>query len=521
LTAEPPAPDEAELRRRAVVDSAGIGAVADLAPAPLGSAVRSSAVYAGAAVFQRGIIFLLLPVYTRVLAPAQYGRLSVLLAIAAAAAIVLSCGMDTAFFRAYFALQSDPAGQRRFVTTAWTFLLAVPPAIAALLALVAGPFLVHSEIAPPAELALALAGAALLVSGTVVPLALLRAEERLRDYLVLAAVTAGTTAALTLVAVVGLDAGVAGWLVAVVVANAVTLAAAIRIIPFRRAGGIDRHLLAGALALGLPLIPHMLSHWGLGISNRVLLAGMVSTSKVGIYALAANIALPVAIVMQGMAQGFMPSFARAATNSAALDALRRVVNLQFLLVLAFTTLGALLGPIAVRQLASPAYAGAADLVPWLALGYGLLGLYFIPMNAVALTAGRTRRVWVITLAAATTNLVCLVALVPRLGLLGAAMATPAGYLVLLAGVAIFSRGADNPVRYDAARMRRGLLVFAAVYGLAVATSGDRTLIDACIRCAWLGSAPALLVLAHVVDRDQLTSTAWGSRARGQLWWRRT
>jgi O-antigen/teichoic acid export membrane protein len=504
-----------------VIDSAGSGAVADLAPAALGSAMRSSAVYAGAAVFQRGIIFLLLPVYTRVLAPAEYGRLSVLLAIAAAAIIVLSCGMDTAFFRAYFALQSDPARQRRFVTTAWTFLLVVPPVIAALLTLVAGPFLAHSEVAPPAELALALAGAALLVSGTVVPLALLRAEERLRDYLVLAAVTAGTTAALTLVAVVGLDAGVVGWLVAVLVANAVTLATAVRIIPFRRAGGVDRRLLAGALALGLPLIPHMLSHWGLGISNRVILAGMVSASKVGIYALAANIALPVAIVMQGMAQGFMPSFARAATNDAALNALRRAIGVQFLMVLAITTSGALLGPIAVHHLASPQYAAAAALVPWLALGYGLLGLYFIPMNAVALTAGRTRRVWIITAGAAGTNLVCLLTLVPVLGLLGAAMAAPAGYLVLLVGVAIYSRGADNPVRYDLGRMRRGLLVFAAVYGLAVATSGDSTLVDACIRLAWLAGAPPLLVWAHVIDRDQLTSKLWESRARGQLWWRRT
>ncbi len=501
-----------------MIESAASGAAADLTPPALGSAVRNSAVYAGAAAFQRGIIFLLLPVYTRVLAPAQYGRLSVLLAIAAAAVIVLSCGMDTAFFRTYFALRSDPERQRRFVTTAWTFLLVVPAALAALLALIAYPFLVHSAVVPPADLALALAGAVLLVSGTVVPLALLRAEERLRDYLLLAAVTAGATAALTLVAVVGLDAGVVGWLVAVIVANALTLAAAVRVIPFRRHAGVDRRLLAGALALGLPLIPHMLSHWGLGISNRVLLAGMVSTSKVGIYALAANIALPVAVVMQGMAQGFMPSFARAATSDAALGALRRVIGVQFLLVLAVTTLGALFGPIAVHHLASPEYAAAAELVPWLALGYGLLGLYFIPMNAVALTAGRTGKVWMITLAAAGSNLVCLFVLVPALGLLGAAIAAPAGYLVLLVGVALFSRGAHNPVRYDADRMSRGLLVFAAVYGLAVATSGASTLVDACIRLAWLGIVPPLLVWAHVIDRDDLTARTRRllSRARKTL-----
>ena len=35
--------------------------------------------------------------------------------------------MDTAFFRTYFALREDPERQRQFVTTAWVFLLVVPP----------------------------------------------------------------------------------------------------------------------------------------------------------------------------------------------------------------------------------------------------------------------------------------------------------------------------------------------------------------------------------------------------------
>ena len=115
---------------RAAVDAAGSGSVGDLAPAPLGSALKSGVVYAGAAAFQRGLIFLLLPVYTRVLVPSEYGRLSILLAIGAAAIILLSFGMDTAFFRTYFALNEDSERRRRFVTTAWCFLLVVPPAAA-------------------------------------------------------------------------------------------------------------------------------------------------------------------------------------------------------------------------------------------------------------------------------------------------------------------------------------------------------------------------------------------------------
>ena len=469
----------------------------------LGSALRSGGAYAAASAFQRGLVFLLLPVYTRVLDPTAYGRLSILLAIAAAAIIFLSSGLDLAFFRSYFALQSDPVAQQRLLTTAWVFLLVVPPSAAALLALAAAPLLASADLVSPGELALALAGAAAYVSATVVPMALLRAQERLADYLALTAVTAVTTASFTLIAVVGFRAGVAGWLIAAVGANLVTLAAAAKLVPLRLGVGVDWRILREALALGMPLIPHLLSHWGLSVSNRLVLAGMVSTHRVGIYALAANMALPVAILLQGMAQGFLPIYARAATDDAALAKLSRLANVQFVIVLGLTTAATLLAPIAVNYLAPPEYGSAAEIVPWLTAGYGFLGLYFLPMNAVSLVAGRTGKIWMISLVAAGTNLGAMFTLVPWLGLVGAAVAVATGYLVLLVGVGLYSRGPDNPVRYDWARFARGSLAFAGVYILAVATSNDRTFVDALIRLGWMLVAIPLLVLAQVVPRDQV------------------
>lgn len=488
--------------------------VGDLGAPPdvLRSALRSGAVYVAMAAFQRGIIFLLLPVYTRVLDPAAYGRLSVLLAIAAIAVIMLSCGMDAAFFRTYFALRDDPARQQRFVTTAWAFLLVVPAAVAAVLALAAAPLLADSEVASAPEFAVALAGAAIFVSATVVPLSLLRAEERLRDFAVLTGVTGVTTAGFTLVAILALDGGVMGWLIAVVASNTVTLGVAVWLVPLRLRGGVDRSLLRGALALGLPLVPHVVSHWGVGVSNRVVLAGLVSTSNVGIYALAANIALPIAIVMQSMGNAFMPAYARAAVERSVLAGLRSVIFVQFLMVLSVATIGGLVGPIAVQYLAPPEYSDAAALVPWIALGYGLLGLYFLPMNAVTLTEGRTGKVWIVTAVSAAVNLGCLLAFVPAVGLVGAGIAVAAGYATLLTGVGLYSRGPANPVRYQWGRMGRGLLVFGAVYIGAVTTSGSQSLGDLGVRVGWLLVTPSLLVLARVVDRRHLAALA-GSLSR--------
>ena len=485
-------------------------------PPAIGSALRNGAVYAAGTAFQRGIIFLLLPVYTRVLDPAAYGRLSILLAIAAVAIVLFSCGMDTAFFRTYFLLREDPETQRRFVTTAWVFLLIVPPAIAAVFAVVAFPLFSSGNIVSPVEIAVALAGAALFVSGTVVPLSLLRAQERLRDFVILTVVTGGSTAGFTVLFVVGLDGGVIGWLVGVVVANAVTLIAAVRIIPLRLTTGVDRLLLTGALAMGLPLIPHILSHWGLGISNRLVLAGIVPETDVGIYTLAANVVLPVAIAMSAISTAFFPSYARAATEEAARIALRRVIIVQYVVVLVLAIGGALLGPIAVRYLAPPDYSEAADVAPWIALGFGFYGLYFLPMNAVALTAGRTGKVWMVTVTAAAVNLGALLLLVPVLDLVGAGISVAVGYLVLLVGVLIYSHGADNPVRYEWGKLARGVVVLVAVYAFATATTGDRTLVDGAVRLAWIGTALPLLILARVIDRGLFTAALRRLSSRRRL-----
>ena len=97
------------------------------------SRLRSGLVYAGAAGLQRASIFLLLPFVTRVMSPAEYGRLSLVLSAASAASIFFACGLDLAIFRTFFQLADDPRAQRRYVNSLWVFLVVMPMAGAAVL----------------------------------------------------------------------------------------------------------------------------------------------------------------------------------------------------------------------------------------------------------------------------------------------------------------------------------------------------------------------------------------------------
>ena len=70
------------------------------------------------------VSFLLLPLYTRYLAPADYGVIAMLLTIEAVAKIVFRWGVDTAFMRLYFDCR-DTASRQRLASTIFFFLLAI------------------------------------------------------------------------------------------------------------------------------------------------------------------------------------------------------------------------------------------------------------------------------------------------------------------------------------------------------------------------------------------------------------
>lgn len=455
---------------------------------PRGSArgVRNASVYAISAASQRALAFLLLPLYTRTLDPAQYGRLSVLLTIAAGTVVVFSCGFEFSVIRGFFDRAGAPDRQQTYISTLWAFLLWTSLGGTFVVTVAVVPWLPTGGVVRPDELALALLGAGLYVAATTVPLAVLRAQERIGTYLVLSAIAGVATASLTVLAVVVLDLGVVGWTAAVVLANAVILAAAMAMIPWRRPRPFARADVRGAVSFGLPLVPHFLSHWGLQLADRAVLAILVPTSVLGVYAFAATLATPAMILVTSLCQGFLPSYTAARDDHAAVARLQAIVTLQVALGLMICLAAALLLPCLVSLVAPPAYAGADRLIPWLVLGYAFLNLYYPPMNGLSMGAGRTGTIWTATAGAAAVNILVILVFVPRYGIEAAAVASAAGYLVLLLAVWWQSRCPENPVVYDWRRLAATAVAVAAAYAGATLVSGHTNTVDATIRIVFVG-----------------------------------
>lgn len=448
---------------------------------------------------QRALGFLMLPLYTRAMGPDEYGVLGVLLAVAAATMMILPLGLDIAILRRYFQFADDPPLQERFVASTWRFLIWFPIGAAVLISAGAWPLITaKSDRVAGLDVLLMMLGAALWVAGTTVPFAVLRAEQMLRKYLVITGVSAGSTVLLTGLFVVAFDWGVRGWLAATVVTNILILIAAVVIVPWRPGVKYDGSLVASALRFSLPLLPQSTSSWALQMADRAVMAGMITAASLGVYTLAANIATPVLMLQISLNQGLMPTYAKAGAGKLDDAELRQTVVLQVALTALITLGGCLLAPPVVELVTPTEYHDASSLVSWLILGYGLFGLYFIPMNGATLGAGRGKFAWVATTGAVMVNVLLLILLVPSHGTRAAAIASAVAYFALLVGNGWYAHSGTNPVRYTWSRILPGLAIASAIYVVAQMVRPDDALAEIVFNCGVLLATSAFFVFSPLV-----------------------
>ncbi len=419
--------------------------------------------------FQRLFTFALLPLYAAVLSPGDYGHLSVILAVATLVSVAFTMGVDTAIVRNWFLLETRTDERAVWLGSVGLLTILGPASgailIAGVLLITGGPILGT----PVSWMILGIAGAATGVTALTLPLALLRAQERLGAFVRLNAAFAIANTVATVLLVVVLRLGVPGWLFGTLAAYLVTLVVAVRILPWPRVNRRTFSLapIADALKFGIPLLPHLVSHWVLQLADRAVLVGLVSASALGEYTLASNLALVVLVAAAGFGQSSMPSFARVASADKAYSELRPLVSQVVAVICALGLAAGLLLPGAIRLLLPAAYAPAAHLIVWLVVGFTCAGLYQIPMNAISLLTGRTRWVWVMSGSAGALNIALLYIFVPSGGVLAAAQATAVAYGVLLLLTGLYAVRLAGRDWLPAARAATAVGVLA--FGLAAGT----------------------------------------------------
>jgi O-antigen/teichoic acid export membrane protein len=437
--------------------------------------LRSSAAYSLIAITQRAVPFLLLPIYASALAPAEYGLVAVVTTLGGLLSSLLGFGLEAYVIRTSINLGGEGSAHRRFVNSIGVF--AITASLLAAGAIAISIAVIGRSVfgAPPSLVALSVLFAGLQAPSAVFVGPLLRAQERLRAYASFGAAQTISTALFTLIAVVLLRAGPIGWVAASVAASAVTLLAGLAFLGHRLTGEVDWRVVRAALVFGLPLLPHSLSHWALGLSDRLVLASVTDAAQVGVYNLAYQLAAPIGLIVVSVNQGLLPLYAAAGRRRGLGASLAQIASYQVHLGLFLGVAVASVGPAFVALAFPDEYADAAGLVGWIAAGYVLFGAYLISANIVSMTIGETRWLWIATAFAALANIGLNLATVPKWGATAAAANTAVAYAVLLAGATLYRNAVGDAGVHIAWRrvgVGGGVLVGGGIVGVLASPTGD-------------------------------------------------
>ncbi len=393
--------------------------------------VRQAAIYFASSSLRAGLAFLLLPVLAALLGPRDFGLWTIYRTLLLFLIPVLGLSLHAALGRSYYKV--TPEQLRRLVHSCLMFLLLSTLAVLALL--LPALLLKDQYFGLPAGWLWLLPLAALLSNVTLINQGLLRQEQRPWSFAGLEVTSGVLPFALGLV-LIWLGMGWQALAIGIVTTALLTAGASLR--HFRRegrlGGPLDRPLLRQTLAIALPLIPHTLGSSMLVLSDRLVLEHFTDATAVGIYGVGYTLATALQLISLPFNNAWSPwAFRLLASDSPA--ARLRLVRAIYAYFAGIALLGLAwwqVAPLLLDWFFAPDYAPAAMVIGWIVLGVTLAALHSA-VFPVLLFAARTRAICLVTLSAVAVNLGGCFLLIPDHGMLGAAWATAASYLVLVAG----------------------------------------------------------------------------------------
>jgi O-antigen/teichoic acid export membrane protein len=421
--------------------------------------LRDSAIYGTANILSRGITIALVPLYTRALSPTDYGVIDLVMIAASLANVTVALEISQGFGR-YFADAESEDARRAYASTTLWFTVGAYAA-----------FLVAGFAARPHAHAwlVGSSGGGTPVGEEVVTVGLLMvfamglflfAQVQLRWDLkpVSAAVSSLTVTVVSLVLTVLLvlvwRLGLMGVLYAGLAGNASGAILGLWLARQRLALRFSWTRGREMLGYSLPLVPSSVGVFVSLFIDRIAIQQLMTLADVGVYGIGFRIVSVSTLVMFAFQSALTPLVFRQHAEPGTPGEIARIFRLFTAAALAFCFALALFAREILAVFTTPAYFEAARVIPLLAPAGLIAGMYvFSPGLALA---KRTTTIAAMNLGAAALNTALNFALIPIMGIVGAATATLVSATALFAAyVVLGERHYPLPVRW------RGILVAVA------------------------------------------------------------
>jgi len=395
--------------------------------------LKSSAIYAIGMIIPKIMSIILLPIFTRILEPSDYGILAYTASIVEFLFIFSVLALNSFVLRFWMDFDpSDEAGRRRLVGAVFTFLCVSNLALQGIYFLV-GPMVLRGfgvEVPFYPYFALSL-GASFFNVMAVIPLAMYRLLDRPGAYVSLMVGRSLSYYGLAYVLVVHFDQGLLGMYLAQAITYGVFGIFYVGVIWRHGSFTWDLGIVRKGLVFSLPLIPGVLAHLVIHLIDRVMLEAYVTLDRLGIYSIGYTLGFfSLTALVQGGYKAFEPAVFQAWGRDD-FEATWRRIRSAFVAFLVVAAVGVgLLGQELLVVLTDPKFHGAYLVVPLLALAAclrGIVVLYTLLLVSAKMTRASTR----VILVGAAVNVVVNLMLIPQLGIMGAAWSSVASFVVMI------------------------------------------------------------------------------------------
>ena len=387
-----------------------------------------TAIYGLSVVIGQSINVFLVPLYTRVFSPAEYGIVAIISSLVSLASALIVLGLDSASARFFY--DNDDTIRRKKVMSSWFWCqMVVGGAVVAAIVLLAAPLATY-VLNSRSQVAL------LILAGLAIPFRTfnkvlgnwLRYQRRAWLTLTYSIISTLVMIGFIIIFVLFWRKGLQGlYWAQLLAAMCLAIVAAVILKEWIAPWYISTKILKEMLVFGLPLVPAAIATWITTSANRFILQLFHDSSEVGLYAIAFSVAFIIGLVTNAFQMAWGPFAFSIHQEPDSLRIYSRVFSLYGFFGCWLGLVLSLFAPLVLKVFTTPQYFAAASSVPYLAFSFLAMGAFYIAAIGSNI-AKKSVPVAVSIFIGAGVNIVLNFALIPWLGKEGAAISTLVAYL---------------------------------------------------------------------------------------------
>lgn len=346
--------------------------------------VKHGSVYLTISILGKGITFLLLPIYTRYLSPADYGIFSTIMSTGALLSLFMSLRLDAAFGRYYFEYNSNPEELRNLFSSCFLFVLALG-LVVYFLSLILG-YVYYHRIIQIQFFPLIFLGFLIPLLSQITLLSTLYYQQTHQSKIVggVQIVSLVVINILTVLLLMTTNMKINALIIPACIGAFITCVYYI-VLNVKKgllALKFDRSILFNILPFSLAIIPGELANWVNNLSDRILLSIYGPVSETGLYSIGYEIGKGLSLVTMAIGMVYTPiMYARLSENyTAAIQSLRKPILGLFWLMAGLAFFACIFAKDILSMFAGKEFQGASTVLVIIIFTYFLGGQYILFAN---------------------------------------------------------------------------------------------------------------------------------------------